>query len=59
MAAIILTPQPLDAGHSWYVRALYPDGSEEHINGFQSESDAKEWIEGSLCKRWLRKRGCH
>jgi len=39
------------------VRAIYPSGQEEHVAGFKTEAEAKEWIEGDLSKRWLRKRG--
>ncbi|MGB8276785.1 MAG: hypothetical protein WCF20_02455 [Methylovirgula sp.] len=52
----ILTTAVRDYGHpvfltrklrgdeAWYVHVLWPDGSEEHISSFQSESEVLSWI---------------
>jgi hypothetical protein len=53
---ITFNPQPLKAGHEWQVIATYPRGQQEHITGFKTETEAKDWI-AKDSKTWLRKRG--
>jgi hypothetical protein len=53
---ITFDPRPLKAGPHWQVVATYPSGQQEHITGFDTESDAKNWITNDS-QAWLRKRG--
>lgn len=40
----------------WHVVAAYPSGQQDHVTGFVSEADAKNWIT-TILKAWLKKRG--
>jgi hypothetical protein len=42
-------------GGAWRVRAEFPDGSFEEIDGFKTENDANEWIAKEL-QDWLDRR---
>ena len=48
------TPRPVR--HEWYIHVEWPDGRFEHIQHFQSESEAQRWIV-EKSERWLRLRG--
>jgi hypothetical protein len=50
----IIEPWALDDGSGFYVAITWPDGYEEHVNGFWSFDDAQNWII-SESKGWLRK----
>jgi hypothetical protein len=49
-------PRPLNKGPQWQVLVTYPDGTEEHIIGFVTESDARNWIT-SDSEAWLKELG--
>jgi hypothetical protein len=53
---ITFDPRPLKVGPHWQVVAIYPGGQQEHVTGFETESDAKNWITNDS-QAWLRKRG--
>jgi len=48
---------PLRVDGVWAVVATHPSGQQEHIVGFHSEAEAKEWRVGVGCEAWLRTRG--
>jgi uncharacterized protein (DUF2147 family) len=48
---------PLGVDGVWAVVATHPSGQQEHIVGFHSEAEAKEWRVGVGCEAWLRTRG--
>jgi hypothetical protein len=48
---------PLRVDGVWAVVATHPSGQQEHIIGFHSEAEAKEWRVGVGCEAWLRTRG--
>jgi len=43
---ITINPQPVKAGDEWHVVATWPSGHPEHITGFKTEAEAREWITG-------------
>ena len=45
-------PRPMETGPGWRVRVTWPDGEVEYIPGFQTEAEAKEWIE-TKSRQWL------
>jgi hypothetical protein len=51
---ITINPQPVRAGNEWHVVATWPSGHPEHIKGFKTEAEAREWITGDGAKTWLR-----
>jgi hypothetical protein len=48
--------QPVKLGDEWYVLARHPNGQQEHVRRFKTESEAKYWI-ARKSKAWLNKRG--
>jgi len=54
---VIFEPKPLKVGDGWYIVVTYPGGMQEHIPGFHSEAEAREWLTGIGCRVWLRVRG--
>ncbi len=54
---ITFVTQPLKVGPEWHVIATNPSGQKEHITGFKSEAEAKEWLASDRCKSWLRAMG--
>jgi hypothetical protein len=54
---ITINPQPVKAGDEWHIVATWPSGHPEHITGFKTEAEAREWITGDGAKTWLRGRG--
>ena len=54
---ITFEAKPLKVGIGWYVVVTYFGGMQEHVPGFHSELEAKEWLGGAGCQMWLRARG--
>jgi hypothetical protein len=54
---ITLAVEPFRVEPEWHVIATNPSGQREHISGFKSEAEAKEWLASDRCKAWLRARG--
>jgi len=52
---ITFNPKPLKVGAQWHVVDTYPRGQEEHITGFKTEADAKDWLKNDS-QAWLKKR---
>jgi hypothetical protein len=48
-------PLPNKVGEDWYIRAIHPNGKQEHIRGFKSAAEAMSWL-GPECKDWLKAR---
>jgi hypothetical protein len=54
---ITINPQPVKAGDEWHVVATWPSGHPEHIKGFKTEAEAREWIlegAGGTQPSWAR-----
>jgi hypothetical protein len=55
---VTFDPQPIRVGVAWGLVATHAlSGQQEHIVGFHTETEAKEWIASKGCKAWLRTRG--
>jgi hypothetical protein len=48
-------PRELKAGTGWYVLVTWPNGEAEHVSGFSSALEAKDWIK-TQSKSWLKAR---
>jgi len=49
-------PFPNKAGDGWHLRAMHPNGLEEHITGFASAFEAIAWLGTSKHEDWLKAR---
>jgi hypothetical protein len=54
---VVFDPDPLRVDRLWVVVATHPSGQQEHIVGFHTEVEAKEWRASRSCSAWLRTRG--
>ena len=54
---VVFDREPLKVDRVWAIVATHPSGQQEHIVGFHSEAEAKEWRVGVGCEAWLRTRG--
>jgi hypothetical protein len=55
---VTFDPEPIRVGVAWGLVATHAlSGQQEHIVGFHTETEAKEWIASKGCKAWLRTRG--
>jgi hypothetical protein len=55
---VAFDPEPIRAGVVWGLVATHAlSGQQEHIIGFHSETEAREWLASEGCKAWLRTRG--
>ena len=51
-------PKPILVGAAWALVATHAlSGQQEHVIGFHSETEAKEWLASKGCKAWLKTRG--
>jgi hypothetical protein len=50
-----MRPRELRDGSGWYVLVEWGDRPSEQVGGFQTESEARAWIEQDA-PGWLRKR---
>jgi hypothetical protein len=50
-------PVPLKVGVGWQVVVTYPPGHKEHIAGFESLTEALNWIGSPPCIEWVKQRG--
>ena len=48
-------PRELTRGSGWYVLVTWPNGEAEHVSGFTSVVEAKDWIE-TQSRSWLKAR---
>jgi len=55
---VTFDPRPIRPGIAWALVARHAlSGQQEHIIGFHSEEEAKEWLASKGCKAWLKTRG--
>jgi hypothetical protein len=54
---VVFDCDPLRMDRLWVIVATHPSGQQEHIVGFHSEVEAKEWRASRSCSAWLRTRG--
>jgi len=54
---VVFDRDPLRVDRLWVVVATHPSGQQEHIVGFHTEVEAKEWRASRSCSAWLRTRG--
>ncbi len=55
VAKLIFTSKPLTSGKKWSVELAWPSGLAEHVQDFDSEPEADDWIL-RMSEHWLRKR---
>ena len=51
---LAFTSRPLKSSKKWWLDLVWPDGRAEHVQDFESEAEAKAWIENKS-QFWLRK----
>jgi hypothetical protein len=55
---VTFDPKPIRLGVAWGLVATHAlSGQQEHIVGFHSETEAKEWLASKGCEAWLKTRG--
>ncbi len=55
---VTFDPEPIRLEVAWGLVARHAlSGQQEHIIGFHSETEAKEWLASKGCKAWLKTRG--
>ena len=55
---VAFNPRPIRLGLAWGLVATHAlSGQQEHIVGFHTATEAKEWLASKGCKAWLRTRG--
>ena len=54
---VVFDREPLKVDRLWAVVATHPSGQQEHIVGFHTEAEAREWRASHSCEAWLRTRG--
>ena len=55
---VTFDPKPIRLGVAWGLVATHAlSGQQEHIVGFHSETEAKEWLASKGCKAWLKTGG--
>jgi hypothetical protein len=55
---VTFNAEPIKIGLVWGLVATHGlSGQQEHVLGFHSEAEAKEWIAGRGCAAWLKTRG--
>jgi hypothetical protein len=54
---VTFDPRPINVGVEWCIVATYPSGKKEHIAGFRSDEDAREWFAGRGRQAWLKAGG--
>jgi len=54
---VVFDREPLKVDRLWAVVATHPSGQQEHIVGFHTEAEAREWRASVGCEAWLRTRG--
>jgi hypothetical protein len=57
VSLITLDAKPIWIDASWGFEFLYPDGRQNHVNGFLSEEEALCWIGNGGCEDWARNSG--
>ena len=54
---VVFDREPLKVDRLWDVVPTHPSGQQEHIVGFHTEAEAREWRASHSCEAWLRTRG--
>jgi hypothetical protein len=55
---VTFNPRPIRLGLAWGLVATHAlSGQQEHIVGFHTETEAKEWLASKGYRAWLRTRG--
>jgi hypothetical protein len=54
---VVFDREPLRVDRLWAVVATHPSGQQEHIVGFHTEAEAREWRASVGREAWLRTRG--
>jgi hypothetical protein len=55
---VTFDPKLIRLGVAWGLVATHTlSGRQEHIVGFHSETEAKEWLASKGCEAWLKTRG--
>jgi hypothetical protein len=54
---VVFDREPLKVDRLWAVVATHPSGQQEHIVGFHTAAEAREWRATYSCEAWLRTRG--
>jgi len=57
-SSVTFKPNRILTGPVWALVATHAlSGQEEHVVGFHTEAEAKEWLDSRGCAAWLRARG--
>ena len=55
---VSFNPKPTKVGATWCLVATHAlSGQQEHIIGFHTETEAKEWLASKGYQAWLKTRG--